>query len=662
MIYRETATKISTSIVDAQARMYSKITVDSQPFVSQDLSYGILSNLRYMTNELNKSLLDDSQLEIELQNDLAYVSTTMSKPDMTFNDGEEPSILIEFWDRSDPQNPIMKTATSSGITLNFSDEYLPHNINIKYYDVNGTKIADDDFVVSEINSIFDHGSVIEQYHKVLITFITTKYPNSFIKVSNIVYGIVYNWSSEDIGSTSSLLNAKIVEETDPLSNTLPINTCEFTVYDERQDFNIINPNDIYNTIEYDQSVLVYETIRIYDDNILQDEYTIFMGEFYIKEWKSNAEHEINFKCVNLVGLLEDSQFYLGKQYDGENSNVESVINEIMSCVKISTLHWDIDNDLKTDPIKGFLPLCSCREALQQVLFCIGAVIDCSRNTYIKIIKPNKSIKYNISDSNNLEFEQIQRNDPVSEVYIYKCFLDDGSENVKIFDSNLPVGNYDLTFNELIKYQYETSEYGYRVYTSPQVVDGDTSAVVWCEDEQRNVLSYLSHFILHVMAEAHFTITANTYSIRNFLLSSASNKNLKIKKSIQCKNNYLLDNFKVLSTPYNYATDTANRLLSYYSNPNTLETEIILNAYPDGDTTDAFTEKTGEWCLIKNKYGYKIIGNINKMEIDLTGGFLAKIRLNSVIQDESDYNYVCSNFYNSEYDQSELYSGDDIGLI
>ena len=131
MIYRETSTKIYTNIIDPKAKTYCEITADTQPFTSQDLNYGLLSTIMYMTNELNISILDGSLSEIDIPNDLSYVSSTMSKSDATFNDGEEPTILIEFWDRSDTENPIKKTATSQGITLNFSDGYLPNNINIK---------------------------------------------------------------------------------------------------------------------------------------------------------------------------------------------------------------------------------------------------------------------------------------------------------------------------------------------------------------------------------------------------------------------------------------------------------------------------------------------------------------------------------------------------
>lgn len=657
MIYRETSTKIYTNIIDPKAKTYCEITADTQPFTSQDLTYGLLSTIMYMTNELNISILDGSLSEIDIQNDLSYVSSTMSKSDATFNDGEEPTILIEFWDRSDPDNPIKKTATSQGITLNFSDGYLPNNINIKYYDINNAELVNDDFVVFEINSVCDHGSVIPNYHKILITFTSTKYPNSFVKVNNIEYGIVYNWSSDTIGTTSSLLNAKIIEETDPLSNTLPINTCEFTVYDEREDFNIVNPNNIYDNIQQNQRVLVYETIRLYDDNVLQNESEIFMGTFYIKEWKSNAEHEITFKCVDLIGILDDTQFYIGKQYDPNHDTVESVITSIFSCVKSVSIDVSIDNSIKTDPLKGFLPLCSCREALQQVLFCIGAVADCSRDDKIKIFKQDNTIKHTISDTNNLEYEQIQKNDVVSDVYIYVCYLDNGNDNVKIFDGTLAKGRYNIKFNELIRYVEEQG-----TYVSPKVYDGDSSALILYYDSQGNVLKYLSYFELLVKATTYITILANTYSISNFLLDSAHNKNTKIQKEIRCKNNYFLNNFKLLNEQFNYATDTANRLLEYYSTPNTLETEIILDSYFNSFSGSYFSEQTGDWCLIKNKYGDQIIGKISRMEIDLTGGFLSKTKFVCVTQDESACNYVCSNFYNSSTETSELYSGDNIGLL
>ena len=158
---------------------------------------------------------------------------------------------------------------------------------------------------------------------------------------------------------------------------------------------------------------------------------------------------------------------------------------------------------------------------------------------------------------------------------------------------------------------------------------------------------LCYFDISVSTLTYFSITSRTWNITKFSNIYANNSLAKVKKEIKCENNYLLDTGTV-NTPLTYAQDTANRLLNHYSKPNTLDTEFILT-----------NEKTGSWCLIKNKYGNQTKGNILRMDIDLTGGFIAKAKL-VCVEDLSnlEYDYVCG--------VDDLYAGetnnDNIGLI
>lgn len=618
MIYRRTSTQIIAEIIDDTAKSDSTITASAQSFSTPSkLTNNNVRTYDYMTNELNYSLLDGTLSEISTPNNFAYVSSYISGSDMTFS--TNPTITITF----------TSGHTSAGITLNFDGHYIPEIVNVKYYDslsVGASPIADDTFTVSSPDFFCNHNSLIEGYKKILITFTKTKYPYSFVKVINIDYGVKYNWG---IDEDTDILNAHIVEETDSISNNLAMDTLEFTVYDEREDFNMLSLDGLYTIVQQYQKVKVYEIIEKYDGTELIDDPTrLFMGNFYIKDWISNAEHEITFRCVDLIGVMEDVEFNMGASYVANSDTVATVIGSIMSCAGIAQSQYQISDDVKNLKIEGFLPLMSCRQALQQVVFCIGAVADCARDEKINIYLPSNLIQHVIEDENNLEFEQIQKNDMVSDVVVSQSFLGRGSNDVEIFKGNLPVGDHKISSSSLIYAQ---------VNVSPTITVGSQSGSI--------IEVGLSHFVIRVTTADYFEVTATTWSIQKFSSVSVHNPNAKIKKEIKCENNYLLTDR--LNPTLTYATDTANRLLDYYSKPNTMETEFILN-----------NEKTGNWCLLSNKYGNQTKGNILRMDIDLTGGFLAKAKLIGVEDISSlEYNYVCGN---------ELYAGetnnDNIGLI
>ena len=76
-------------------------------------------------------------------------------------------------------------------------------------------------------------------------------------------------------------------------------------------------------------------------------------------------------AINAIGVLDEST-YLGGVYSGMLAGI--LIADIL------TNHaYTVSNDIAGIPIYGYLPVCTRREALQQVLFSIGAVAyhDCA---------------------------------------------------------------------------------------------------------------------------------------------------------------------------------------------------------------------------------------------------------------------------------------------
>lgn len=625
MTYRQTSTQVIAEIIDNTAKQDSTISTSAKSFSSPNkLKNDNIITVDYMTNELNYSILDGTLEEIPStsNNKFIYVSSAQSDSAGLFT--TNPTITITF----------SNSHSSAGISLKFDGHYLPSGINVRYYTSIGstTPIVNNTFnSIDSYNFFCRNSTIINNYKKIVITFTGTKYPNSYVKVNNIEYGVVFDWNSNDIGSTSSLLNAKILEETDIISNNLAMDTCEFTIYDEQDNFNIITTTGLYNEIQKYQIVKINEIIETYDAGELIDTKTILMGHFYIKEWTSNAMHEITFKCVDLLGVLDDIPFNIGAIYYDGTDTVKSIIDSIMSCAGIDSTMYNVPNEtgqIGRSVMYGCLPLMSCREALQQVIFPIGAVADCARSDKINIYVPSTNISHTILDDNNLEYEQIQKNDMVSDVSIFQIDTYDATSSHTIFSGNLSVGNHRLNIPEII----------YQQINSPTIITGSGTITG----------VGISHIDITVNTAGYFEITSKTYNTSKVASVSVHNNEAKIIKEVKCSNNYLIGSLDG-SNLSPYAQNTANRLLNYYSKPNTMETEIILN-----------DERTGNWCLITNKYGNQTRGNILRMDIDLTGGFLAKAKL-VCVEDIGilEYTYTCGN---------DMYSGEtgsnngNIGLI
>ena len=238
MAYRETSTKIIFNMEDETAKEDAAFDYTHSPIKNgcdiEKLKTGGKSD-KYMTNELNYSILNSSKNDLSSFNDYAFVSDFSSNGVCEFE--SEYYLRIIFND----------SHTTNGITITFDSDFLPDKIRVVYYDSTLTnhKILNSiEFTVDEYKFFCNSGTSVNNFKEIRIYFISTKYPYSLIKINKIEYGASYIWSDGG-NKNASILNAEIFEETDIISNTLSIGTFRFTIYSDDDDFNIDNPKNIY---------------------------------------------------------------------------------------------------------------------------------------------------------------------------------------------------------------------------------------------------------------------------------------------------------------------------------------------------------------------------------------------------------------------------------
>ena len=163
---------------------------------------------------------------------------------------------------------------------------------------------------------------------------------------------------------ADIKSVTLVEEFDPLSATLPIDTLELVLYSTDTDFSIINPSTPYDVLENRQPMVVYE---------VSGTSQVLIGQFYLDTWENVSDTLIKFNCIDLLGLL-DTLTYKGGIWLSPIA-MGDLITNILSEVNIASA---IDPDLYSFPITGWIPICSYREALQQIAFAAGASVTGAR--------------------------------------------------------------------------------------------------------------------------------------------------------------------------------------------------------------------------------------------------------------------------------------------
>ena len=274
---------------------------------------------------------------------------------MTLENGvfEVPPILILNY---------KENHSSIGLTFEFNpygNDYC-NNLNIKWYkDTN--ILSEQNF--NPDNWRFSCMNKVENYNRIIITFNSMNRGYRYLKIQNIMHGVIKTFDSIDIK------DAKLLEEIDLTSAQLSINTFDFIVYSDSDDFNIFNPKGVYNLLQKKQQISVDGNIN---GNIKS------LGTFYLDKWESQGNRLMSIKTVDGIGVMDGTYFKGDIYFDiSAKDLIEIIMND-------AGFGYSLDNSLKDIQLSGWIPKCTHREALQQVAFAIGGYVDTSRSGAIAI--------------------------------------------------------------------------------------------------------------------------------------------------------------------------------------------------------------------------------------------------------------------------------------
>ena len=264
------------------------------------------------------------------------------------------------------ENPVVLTLTadgqysSQGITLTFdtyNDIYCNY-LNIQWYR--------DEELLCGLDFIPDSASyfcrqLVENYDKLIITFYSLNMPKNRLKLRVIDYGYGTFFYGDELRSV------KLIQEIDPISSEIAINTCDFTL-------------DSKTDMEY--SFQTKQPISVYFNGELK-------ATTFVKTSKRTAKRLWQVQSEDYVGLL-DSIPFCGGIYT--NSSAVSLLEEIFTAAKVP---YNIDGELAEKTVTGYIPYTTCREALMQVAFAVGAVVDTSNSENVDVYKLDDEIKQTI---------------------------------------------------------------------------------------------------------------------------------------------------------------------------------------------------------------------------------------------------------------------------
>lgn len=453
--------------------------------------------------------------------------------------------------------------TSGGITLFFSestDDWCS-DLTIEWFNQSGASMGSQTYHPNAAK--FFCPNQVEDYYKLQITFRKTNKPHRFLKLSGIRYGILLELDG------SKLITCTVLEEVSPVSSELSINTLNMSFHTESGEFDLLDLTGAYVLFQQRQKADVTGWI---------DGVKMNFGSFYL-ETPSTTESIVTVDCIDLVGTMDDTEYLGGYWPDGITA--QDLIANIMTSAGMESDQYTISSSLQNVTVRGYLAIQSHRSALQQVCFAIGATVSCGRSEIINIQPLATANPATIPVS-----RKVTGHTQTQEVLV---------TGVEVYTYNYALG--EETQNELFKEERQPGEYLIQ-FTSPSANLSATGATITESD--------VNYAKITVETAGEVVIMGQTYEQAQSLAGSVYMANIpaNAKPNIQTVTDCTLS-----ADPQ----ALAQRVYNYYQN------RII----DDGDIILA-NEKAGDWVSLQNANGKALLGTIEQISVDLTGGFIAKI--------------------------------------
>lgn len=354
----------------------------------------------FMTLELNKTVLNskiDTVDDISVINHIAFVSNRLSDANCQFSDVAVYAVKINGSANFYQLNLEFGSNNMSNDIKNY-----PKKIKVEYLSdqpENNREIIIDN--IKEQSMAVDlRGDSVTQ---VKIYFLESYQPFRFAYLQEIIFGVIYEWGRDNI------IDLVVTEEVPYVCNTLPVSKAILTLYLDSDEFSLINDNSARNYITEDHKFLIREYIN--DDEIDYPINTINFGKYYMDNIKNEADHKVTFYLSTALSKLDKYQFMDSKMYNLEiEDNAFNILKNILNTAQLSDDDFEIDEDLKNELLIGYIPVMTCREALQRVLLASNALVYDSRYEKIIITKHNDSVNQYIASSRIFEPVTIEQDD------------------------------------------------------------------------------------------------------------------------------------------------------------------------------------------------------------------------------------------------------------
>ncbi len=221
---------------------------------------------------------------------------------------------------------------------------------------------------------------VEDFDTVRIELLKTDKPYCFAKVESITVGLIHWFYGDEITS------AELMQESDHLLSELTVDTMSVKLRDKKN--RDLRP-------QRNQKLEMYR-----DDTLVATQ--------HIASSTREEGNSYQLSCQGTLGLLEDD--FIGGIY--ENAPIDRVLKAILGGI-----------DYETDPffdgqtVTGYLPVCTRRQALQQLAFSVGAAVSTSGDGRVRLLPPQLAVSHTFRENQIFQGSTVETQPRVTRVEV-----------------------------------------------------------------------------------------------------------------------------------------------------------------------------------------------------------------------------------------------------
>jgi hypothetical protein len=388
--------------------------------------------------------------------------------------------------------------------------------------------------------------------------------------------------------------ANLIEEINPISVEIPISAIEFNIISSDTTLSMFD-GEVFQLLSERLPVTVYESI---------DGENTFIGKFYLEEWENVSEYEFHFRAIDIIGVLDTID------YDGGFWSTATTLQTVLSAIldPIDVL-FSVDATIQDVEISGWNPPGTYREAVQQVCFAAKATTSTfgSDRLLINPIEiPIGVYDRKVMDSEKLMEQSIKLQPLVTSIELISHNYTQGDELKTIFEKYLEPGFYKIVFDQPY-YDIIIDGPGY----APELfITDDGEFIVTDDDEYIEVGGeYVfgpNSLSLDVQEAGTVTITGYPWidSKRSFTFYES------VEQEYANKNALKVDSATMINV--DNAQSVLDQMRDYYRQRYTKNISLLPSE-----------TQIGDMLLTNTIYQKHILGIVQKMDFNLTGGYIAK---------------------------------------